>query len=400
LDQAPALPETYTSNAMLKVLLRARNLTFLAVLLVSWDGNTAAMGAWRGLEAIGVQNPPCSARTPGSAQWISLNLTAPSLPAGFIIYSPFSINRLILDPILPGRIWAATTYGLLRTNDGGASWQPVFEGDFGAGTFAIDPRSHSSVIASPGGTIFTSGDGGNTWRRGTYMFDVRAIAFDPDSSSVVYAGSSLVDLGFGRTVPGAVYLSVDGGETWNMPDPLFQPSRVYDLLITPIGTLIAATHDGVFRSTNQGRDWQLAFGTGFAANGAALDPSDGSIFVSTASNGFFDSTTVGTVLRSTDDGEHFQQLFAGSGLTSIAVDQSAPLNIYAGTAGGVVHSSDGGSSWSVLDSGLSGLVWTLAIDPRTGSVFAGTYSGSIFRLPNSRRRVAECRTPHAVNPRP
>jgi hypothetical protein len=190
---------------MLQVLLRARNLTFLAVLLVSWDGNTAAAGAWRGLEAISLQNSPCSTQTPGSSQWISLNLTPPSLPAGFIIYSPFSINRLILDPILPGRIWAATSYGLMRSDDGGGSWQSILVGDFGAGAVAIDPHFPSRVVASGGDRIFSSVDGGNTWGWDTYMHEVRAIAFDSDTSSTVYAGSDWVYLVMGRRSRGSLF---------------------------------------------------------------------------------------------------------------------------------------------------------------------------------------------------
>jgi photosystem II stability/assembly factor-like uncharacterized protein len=371
----------------------------LVVFLFQGEGAVVALN-WPAPAASLVGRLSCSEHPPSPSLWIDLHLVPPSLPSGFTL-GRFFINRLTLDPSSPGRIWATTSYGLLRSDDGGGTWQPIFVGDFGASTVAIDPRFPSRVIASGGDYVFTSVDGGNTWGRGTYIHEVRAIAFDPGVPSTVYAGSDWIQLTMSRSDPGGVYSSSDDGETWKEPDPEFQPFEVWDLLVTVKGTLIAATQAGVFRSTDQGRSWEQGVGTGFFASGVAVTPGGGSLLVSTASNGFFDETTLGTVLRSTDEGRRFEPVFVGAGgLTSIVIDPFAPQNIYAGTSGGVVHSSDGGSSWSVLDSSLSGIVRTLAVDSRTGSVFAGTYSGGIFKLPMSRSRVGDCRTPHVVSPRP
>src|SRR4029453_10459669 len=56
--------------------------------------------------------------------------------------------------------------------------------------------------------------------------------------------------------------------------------------------------------------------------------------------------------------------------------------LYAGTNGGVFQSTDGGSSWNAVNTGLTVLtVGALAIDPATPTtLYAGTDGGSIFAM--------------------
>jgi len=328
---------------------------------------------------------------------------APDLPPGYIPPARFIVTRLVLDPIRTGRIWAATSYGLLRSEDGGISWRSILMGADGVLTVAVDPRSPSTILASDYQTVSRSADGGDTWTITLYEHLVRALVFDAANPGVVYAGASSAYLGFGVTDPGAIYQSTDSGTTWTEPDPSFQPSYVWGLDIDPTdaGALLAATIVGIYRSADHGRSWKQVYGPGVSATDVAVGAGDNGIFASTASNGYFDETTVGTVLRSSDGGSHFEPSFTGFGLKSIAIDPLAPFNVYAGGSDGVVHSQDGGITWTLLNEGLSGkLVTTLAIEPRTGSVLAGTYQAGVFKLPLQRGRVSECRSPRAVAPRP
>ena len=66
---------------------------------------------------------------------------------------------------------------------------------------------------------------------------------------------------------------------------------------------------------------------------------------------------------------------------AIAIDPSTPTTIYVGTdGGGVFKSTDGGSTWTPINSGLTDLkVTALAIDWFTPSrIYAGTENGGIF----------------------
>ena len=77
----------------------------------------------------------------------------------------------------------------------------------------------------------------------------------------------------------------------------------------------------------------------------------------------------------------------GSGprdVTALAVDPSTPATLYAGTIkGGVFKSTNGGNSWTTINSGLtSTFVFALAIDPSTpATLYAGT-SGGVFKSTN------------------
>src|SRR5262247_4937790 len=68
----------------------------------------------------------------------------------------------------------------------------------------------------------------------------------------------------------------------------------------------------------------------------------------------------------------------GAQVTSLAIDPTAPLILYASTSnGGVFKTINGGDSWSSVNVGLTNTnVTALAIDPRTPTtLYAGT-SGS------------------------
>ena len=57
----------------------------------------------------------------------------------------------------------------------------------------------------------------------------------------------------------------------------------------------------------------------------------------------------------------------GGGVQTLAIDAGTPTTLYAGTdGGGVFKSTDGGTTWSAVNTGLTSLsVPALAIDPQT-----------------------------------
>jgi hypothetical protein len=72
----------------------------------------------------------------------------------------------------------------------------------------------------------------------------------------------------------------------------------------------------------------------------------------------------------------------GGMVFALAIDPSAPTTVYAGSGpgGGVFKSTNGGASWSAVNTGLTNTsVLALAIDPLTPStVYAGTNGGGVF----------------------
>ena len=73
--------------------------------------------------------------------------------------------------------------------------------------------------------------------------------------------------------------------------------------------------------------------------------------------------------------------FVGS-VSSLALDPSSSSTLYAGTInGGLFKSTDGGSSWAVVDPTLPRTsIGALAINPAEPRIlFAGTYEKGVFR---------------------
>src|SRR5437762_1254015 len=72
-------------------------------------------------------------------------------------------------------------------------------------------------------------------------------------------------------------------------------------------------------------------------------------------------------------------------VNAIAIDPQTPTTLYAGTlGGGVFKSSNGGGSWTAINTGLTNLALrALAIDPQTpATVYAGTDGGNVFKSTN------------------
>src|SRR5882724_701971 len=94
--------------------------------------------------------------------------------------------------------------------------------------------------------------------------------------------------------------------------------------------------------------------------------------------------TAGGVFKSTDGGASWSAIGLIN-VTALAIDPLTPATVYVGTGtfdmsalGGVFKSTDGGASWSATG-GLTGIVWSLAIDPLTPTtVYAATLGYDSF----------------------
>jgi len=116
---------------------------------------------------------------------------------------PFVLT-LALDPSTNTTVYAGTLAdGLLKSKDGGATWQTT---GFPIGTVnavVVDPRNSSIVYAGGPSGIFRSGDGGATFVQNADVAEVNGIAFDPRDSATLYVASSK-----------GIYKTLNGGTTW------------------------------------------------------------------------------------------------------------------------------------------------------------------------------------------
>lgn len=176
------------------------------------------------------------------------------------------IGKIVVDSADPNRVYVAALghaydanpeRGVYRSTDGGVHWKKVLDyakdpGDVGAVDLALDPHQPRTIYASlwgtrrppwavyapsnlPGGGLYKSTDGGDTWHQLTnglptdeYVGKI-GVAVSPSNSNRVYA--VVDDLGTAiapsfrapaaraANVPkpsGGIYVSDDAGATWRL----------------------------------------------------------------------------------------------------------------------------------------------------------------------------------------
>ena len=352
--------------------------TVYAGLNSQWDG-----GKWTGGTTY---RRAIYKTTDGGKAWRALDL----------IGQPVAIS-----PTGPSTLYAAAGgHGgksrLLRSMDGGRSWQPADSGlpSTYLWALAFEPTTPGTVYAAMGQRgIFASSDGGAKWRAVRVAVphrDVTAIAVDPRHPQTIYAGTD-----------NGVIKSLDGGRSWRTANAAMGGhgrdrgyKQVTALLVDnrDSRTLFASTDcAGVFKSTDAGHRWSAAnaglqpkCGWSYAL---ALDPR--------ASQTMYTADRARGVLKSLDGGARWHMTNNGLGLTtvsSLAVDPQSPRTVYA-SAGplGLFKSSDLGAHWRPLETGPQ-LVEGIALDPSNPhNILAVAAAYGVVRSTDAGRTWTEAR---------
>jgi len=150
-----------------------------------------------------------------------------------------------------------TGAGLFQSPDGGDSWSRIgnpFPGESQVRALASDPQSSNVVYAGSNNGIYCSTDSGSSWVKLDSPMDglnIWSIAVDPQDSDTIFAGTS----------PGMVFRTKDGGKRWkDLSVPINQEcaigsTRVTTLVVDPVdrSTVLAGIEiDGVYRSRDGG----------------------------------------------------------------------------------------------------------------------------------------------------
>jgi hypothetical protein len=119
------------------------------------------------------------------------------------VYSPGGFNTVVFDPSNPDVAYAAGG-PVLKTTDGGRTWQVIREGRVAGGNVALDPV-HPQRVYNLGLKIFDeSTDGGATWARFPYsghefndleMFPAALTVINRDGVQRTYAGAAGIFIG-------------------------------------------------------------------------------------------------------------------------------------------------------------------------------------------------------------
>ena len=286
--------------------------------------------------------------TNSGANW--QKITSPAFPPFLIV------NDLAFDAAGGAIVYvAAYGDGVLRTTNGGASWEHASVGLDDPETLALSasPATPGAVLAGVQRRgVFSTVDGGTSWNEaGTGISGMQTLAIETDhAGDRIWTGN--------RT---GIVFSADGGVTWIFSD--FEgdigaqanaiardpqvPGRLW------AGTSNAFFKGDVLRSTNGGLNWTIAYSpSGGPVLDVVVDPETPQFI-----HGAFSRDVIpGGVARSTNGGLTWGEVSLGDvAVQCLAHDPGDHVRLLAGTDLGLRESLDHGVSFHGIAPELAGV---------------------------------------------
>ncbi|MBI2887087.1 MAG: hypothetical protein HYY02_07750 [Chloroflexi bacterium] len=262
----------------------------------------------------------------GAAAFAFISIRSPESGGPLATLNTQDIHSLAFSPVDPNVAFFGHHDGLLKTSDGGRTWQPLkSERNWDAMGLAVPSGAPDTLYVTGHDVFFRSSDGGLTWqpvRHNLPGTDIHGFAADPEDPQVLFA----------FVVGGGLFQTRNGGDVWQLvTDRLPQSTMALAVLPGEPRVLLAGTMDsGVLRSADGGANWSRI--TGFSARAA----------------------------------------------TSFAVAPKTPGLVFAGSEAGLLRSADGGLTWTVR--GMADPIMALALSPQDHRLLlAVDQKGRVFR---------------------
>jgi len=294
-----------------------------------------------------------------------------------------AVSAVVIHPTNDQIIYVGTSQHIYKSRDGGATWALADEGIAGTRimSLAVDPRSPAQVYAGTFGVaVWKSWDGGQHWVPDNlglkeHISIVSTLIFDPVLPGTMYLGATV-----------GVYKRDDPGTAWEERVAGMESVYIVPLVADPTrpGTLYAGTSGGVYKSVDRAEHWKpINQGLSIEAVGGAMSHGVTAIALDPSNH---DTLYIGTtrgLFASTDGGGRWVQnrMIPQGSVAALAVNPVKPSILYAGGADiGVVKSTDGGATWTAVNTGLTNhAIRTLALDPQQpDTLYSGT-NGGLFR---------------------
>jgi hypothetical protein len=332
---------------------------------------------------------------PNGISWTYVPTGYPVLGVGAIAINPKNANEMYIGT---GEVYNKNdkgvtagghirTYrgfygiGILKSIDGGTTWAPVLSfaqsNLEGVHDMVINPSNPNTVFAATTAGLYRTNDGGTSWTLIHNVTMATDLAMKPTDTSVLYLACG----NFGSAGNG-LYKSVNAGAaspTFTkmasvLPSSFTGMARISISPSTPtkvyasIGhTSGATTKYGLYVSTNEGSTWAKASSTniinnqGWYAHDVVIDPANANT-VYWSEIDIYKSTNSGSTLSKVSDWSAWNLANTTVGTTTEGTSKYVHADnhrlyflngaLYSCTDGGLFKSTNGGSSWISLNGGL------------------------------------------------
>ena len=212
------------------------------------------------------------------------HVEAQKLPASQVTLPPSRLHGVRSDPSNSFKLYSSTEKGLVVSDNGGHSWQPIAIAGRHEEIFALTlhPVSPDTLYVGRRDGLWRSQDAGKSWDQLPYPESI------PLSIAVARSQSGTLYLATSRR---GVHKSIDGGYQWaeinqGLPEARAggRPEEVHTLVVDSADSNIAYAglpRHGIYRTTNGGRSWRafnqnlpIALGQAISPPKLAIDPDD------------------------------------------------------------------------------------------------------------------------------
>jgi photosystem II stability/assembly factor-like uncharacterized protein len=282
--------------------------------------------------------------------------------------------------------------GVFRSTDSGASWTEVNSGLTNTNVVGLFVSGTSLFARTFIGGVCRTTDSGTSWTLVNSLPANTSVTCFAATDRNLFVGTEGVFAG----CEGGIFRSTDNGASWTPVNSGLLPNTdVGALAVSPNGrggtnvvagaTIREGTYHGcIYLSTNLGTQWAEVSsgftGTSISYFGVGCFGVSGTNIFASLGSGVLRSTDGGTSWTRLNSWRTDQQImsFAVSGINIFA----ATLDSY-GTLGGVVLSTDNGTSWTHVDSGLPTDKWVSSSAVVGTNLFSGTSGAGVWNRPLS-----------------
>lgn len=193
--------------------------------------------------------------------------------------------------------------GLIKSNDGGVTWEHVsnvIEPPVDFHAMAISKQNPEMIIGFDSGArgLFKTTDAGKTWETLEYPEYISALAISPNDSELIFAGTGK-----------GIFKSDNGGKTWIHLDA-YRDLAVFALAFDDDGKLFASVKTfGLVQSDDLGDSWEIFQHVDLTVTSIAADSQEKEVYVGGYSSGGFQE-----VYKIKYDSSSYDQIGTNKGL--------------------------------------------------------------------------------------